>query len=142
MKLTQNLKVFGGKFSLLRLEVSADQIGPSLVHLHFELPCMGWKGVMVQYVQPLEPMLQRVVHSFYTEARWNPVLAKLVLKGESILLERDIAVWNSKRYVRQPLFATREDRLIKRHRQWYSQFYSANSTTYKDAVKAMNGLEW
>ena len=38
---------------------------------------------MVQYVLPLEPMLQKVVHMFFTAPGWSPVYAKLVLWGES-----------------------------------------------------------
>ena len=40
-------------------------------------------GVMVQYILPLEPMLQKVVHLFFTAPEWSPVYAKLVLWGES-----------------------------------------------------------
>ena len=38
---------------------------------------------MVQYILPLEPMLQKVVHLFFTAPEWSPVYAKLVLWGES-----------------------------------------------------------
>ena len=131
-----------GKFTLLDLQVEGDQIGPSLVHLHFTVPGLGWRGVMMQYVQPLEPMLNKIVHVFYTEWRWNPLLAKLVLKGESILLERDIAIWNSKRYQKEPSYATKEDGLIKKHRKWFEQFYSANSLTYEHVRKVVNVNDW
>jgi len=38
-------------------------------------------------------------------------------------------VWNNKRYRTQPLLV-REDELILKHRRWYSQFYSKNSTRF------------
>jgi hypothetical protein len=60
--------------------VRGEQIGPSLVHLHFE-SCMG-KGVMIQYVLPVEPLLQKIVHVFYTERTWLAPHAKFVLWGE------------------------------------------------------------
>ena len=41
---------------------------------------------------PLEPMVQKVVHIFFTERSWWSAYAKIVLWGESVLLERDIVV--------------------------------------------------
>ena len=69
-------------FKLSDFQVRGDQIGPALVHLHMQSSIMG-AGVMVQYVLPLEPMLQKVVHMFFTAPGWSPVYAKLVLWGES-----------------------------------------------------------
>ena len=65
-------------------QVRGDQIGPSLVHLHFRSGLMG-RGVMLQYVLPLEPMLQRIVHVFYTQPCWSPPMAKLTLYGKEKL---------------------------------------------------------
>jgi hypothetical protein len=48
------------------------------------------RGVMVQYVLPVEGMVQKLVHVFYTERAWPAPYAKFVLLGESIHLERDI----------------------------------------------------
>ena len=109
--------------------------GPSLVYLHVTVPVMGWKLVMLQYIQTLAPMHQRLVHVLYTEPGCWTWVAKLWLLCESWLVERDIAVWNHKAYLDQPLFATKEDRIIKRFRTWYSQFYSASSITFKEAVR-------
>ena len=109
--------------------------GPSLVYLHVTVPVMGWKLVMLQYIQTLAPMNQRLVHVLYTEPGCWTWVAKLWLLCESWLVERDIAVWNHKAYLEQPLFATKEDRIIKRFRAWYSQFYSTSSITFKEAVR-------
>ena len=81
-----------------------EQIGPASVHLHFDT-FLG-KGVMIQYILPIEPMLQKLVHVFYTEKSVIPPYAKLVLLGESILVERDIRVWNHKMYLDRPLLVT------------------------------------
>ena len=62
-------------------------------------------------------------------------MAKLWLLCESWLVERDIAVWNHKSWVDQPLFATKEDRIIKKFRQWYEQFYSDKSLTFREATR-------
>ena len=42
--------------------------------------------------------------------------------------ERDIMIWNNKKYSGKPIFArSKEDSLLARHRRWYSQFYSEHS---------------
>ena len=124
VKLQHDMKL-AGQFNLFSLKVKADQIGPSLVHLHFRSALMG-DAVMIQYVLPLEPMVQKVVHLFFCQPSWWSLYAKMVLWGESILFERDVTVWNSKRYVATPLAAS-EDNLLIKHRRWYSQFYSNES---------------
>lgn len=98
-----------GKLELFSLNIRGDQMGPSLVHLEMT-SCMG-RGVIVQYVLPMEPMIQKVVHLLYTERSWYAPYAKLVLWGESILFERDVRVWNSKTYVDKPI-ASAEDKLL------------------------------
>ena len=105
-----------------------------------EIPEFNLSGVLIQYILPIEPMLQKLVHLFYTEPRWPSPLAKFTLWGESTLVERDITIWNNKTYKRKPILATREDRLLKQHRQWYSQFYSKSSKTYAQASN--NILDW
>ena len=44
-------------------------------------------------------------------------------------LERDMLVWNNKRYNGKPLLV-KEDELILKHRRWFSQFYSENSPRF------------
>lgn len=138
LKLRHNLKF--GRISLFDLKLKAYQIGPSLVHMHFDSPSMG-RGIMVQYVLPLEPMVQKVVHIFFTERSWWSAYAKIVLWGESVLLERDIMVWNSKRYADKPL-SGQEDVLISRHRRWFSQFYCAKGQGGSSLASTDTGLDW
>ena len=52
----------------------------------------------------------------YTENSYSAPLAKLFLYSESIQMERDIRIWNSKKYMRSPLLVA-EDSSILRHRQ-------------------------
>lgn len=40
--------------------------------------------------------------------------------------ERDVMIWNNKRFLSKPLLV-KEDAAILRHRRWFSQFYSQNS---------------
>ena len=62
------------------MKIIGEQIGPSLVHLNFN-GCWG-RGVMFQYILPIEPMLQKVVHVFYTNKKWIEPLAKISLWGK------------------------------------------------------------
>lgn len=52
--------------------------------------------------------------------------------------ERDMMVWNNKRYVDNPILL-KEDRMIKAYRNWFAQFYSENSRSYEEAKQT---LEW
>merc|ERR1719228_1559742 len=117
--LTHTMKWFQS-FDLFTLKIEAYQIGPATVHLYFK-SFMG-SGVMIQSVLPVQPLVQKLVHVFYTERRWLAPYAKLVLLGESIHVERDIRIWNSKTYVQKPNLV-KEDAYIQKFRRWYSQFY-------------------
>ena len=55
-----------------------------------------------------------------------------------VQVERDLMIWNNKRYVSKPMLV-KEDELIGKHRRWYSQFYSENSPRY---TAARTSLDW
>lgn len=40
--------------------------------------------------------------------------------------ERDVMIWNNKKYISKPMLV-KEDSAIQKHRRWFSQFYSENS---------------
>lgn len=44
----------------------------------------------------------------------------------SFQFERDVVIWNHKKYLDKPLL-TKEEHTIVKHRRWYNQFYSQNS---------------
>lgn len=109
----------------------------------------------MQSVTPVEPLVQKVVHRFYSP-RYLAPFAKFCLVGECIQVshtsftrnvlqlhllqfERDIMVWNSKKFVDNPILI-KEDRQIKAYRTWYSQFYSENSLPFKSAKSV--DLDW
>lgn len=53
--------------------------------------------------------------------------------------ERDIAVWNHKKFLKNPLLV-KEDKLISKFRRWFSQFYSEHSPTLRDLKQRT--LDW
>ncbi|XP_058473619.1 cholesterol 7-desaturase nvd [Solea solea] len=125
MFLQHTLTVFGQHFSLLDVHVVARQVGPGLVWLHFEHSFLG-RGLILQSVTPVEPLLQFVTHTIYYQANVPALIPKFILRVECVQFERDVMIWNNKKYVSKPLL-TKEDSSIQRHRRWFSQFYSDNS---------------
>lgn len=52
-------------------------------------------------------------------------------------VERDIQIWNNKKFVRRPLLVRSEvDAVLSRHRTWYNQFYSEHSPRMLSAGSA------
>ncbi|UYV83025.1 nvd [Cordylochernes scorpioides] len=52
----------------------------------------------------------------------------MVLQGVCEQLERDIRVWNHKKYLHHPVLV-KEDKYLVQFRRWFSQFYSPSSPT-------------
>ncbi|XP_026568371.1 cholesterol 7-desaturase-like [Pseudonaja textilis] len=125
MLLTHHVAFFGKPVPFLDLHVTARQIGPGLVTLALRHAFLG-KGLIVQTVIPLEPLLQHVVHQIYYPRNIPSFIAKLILWAEGVQFERDVMIWNNKKFLSKPLLV-KEDAAILRHRRWFSQFYSQNS---------------
>ncbi|XP_059213431.1 cholesterol 7-desaturase nvd [Centropristis striata] len=125
MLLRHQLTVFGLHWSLLDVNVVVRQVGPGLVYMVFEHSFLG-RGVLFQCVTPVEPLLQCVSQTIYYQANVPALVPKFLLTAEIIQFERDVMIWNNKKYVSKALLV-KEDSAIQKHRRWYSQFYSENS---------------
>nr|XP_018915694.1 PREDICTED: cholesterol 7-desaturase-like isoform X2 [Bemisia tabaci] len=126
MHLSHEVRLFN-KVRVITVKVTAEQIGPGYVELTMDT-CLG-RLVMLQTVTPVEPLVQKVIHRVYCP----PTLllyGHFVLSAECIMLERDIMVWNHKKYEEKPILV-KEDKSILHYRRWYSQFYSKNSPRFK-----------
>ncbi|XP_050677266.1 cholesterol 7-desaturase nvd [Leptidea sinapis] len=112
------------------------QIGPAQVRLFFNSKL----GPMVVYqsITPIGPMLLKVVHRVYSPS-YIALFGVVMVYGEAYQFERDVVVWNNKTHVSSPPFV-KPDKAVKAFRDWYSQFYSPNSKSMKDALQ--NPLEW
>ncbi|XP_066466996.1 cholesterol 7-desaturase nvd-like [Tiliqua scincoides] len=137
LNVKHSVTIFGRHFSLLALSVSARQVGPGLVFLTFKHAFLG-QGVMVHSITPVEPLQQQVTHRIYYQRHIPAVFPKFLLWAESIQFERDIMVWNNKRFAAKPLLV-KEDGPIQKHRRWFSQFYSENSPRLTSHKKT---LDW
>ncbi|CAH2217636.1 jg2562, partial [Pararge aegeria aegeria] len=124
------------KVDVFPLKVTVNQIGPAHVRLSFMSP-LG-PMMVLQSVTPLGPLLQRVVHRVYSP-RYNAPLGAALVLLEAKQFERDVAIWNNKRYVSSPAYA-KSDKTIRTFRSWFSQFYSENSISVRDAMQ--NPLDW
>ncbi|XP_045783261.1 cholesterol 7-desaturase nvd [Maniola jurtina] len=124
------------KMDVFPLKVTVNQIGPAHVRLNFMSP-LGPMTVS-QSVTPLAPLLQRVVHRVYSP-RYNAPLGAALVLLEASQFQRDVAIWNHKRYVSSPAYA-KSDKTIRTFRSWFSQFYSSNSVSLRDAMR--NPLDW
>ncbi|CAJ1070927.1 cholesterol 7-desaturase [Xyrichtys novacula] len=125
MLVNHAITVFGRHWSLLDMDVVARQVGPGVVFLQFEHSSLG-RGVILHCVTPVEPLLQCVSHIIFYQSSIPPIVPKFILLAECIQFERDVMIWNNKKYISKPLLV-KEDSAIQKHRRWFSQFYSENS---------------
>uniref|UniRef100_A0A1I8Q400 3-ketosteroid-9-alpha-monooxygenase oxygenase component-like C-terminal domain-containing protein n=1 Tax=Stomoxys calcitrans TaxID=35570 RepID=A0A1I8Q400_STOCA len=126
---------FTEQLNFIKMDITGQQIGPSYVHLRLE-SSMGRIDIL-QTVTPVGPMTQKVVHRFYGLRILAPFI-KGAIFAESIMFERDIAMWNHKIFRKRPQLV-KEDSSILAFRNWYQQFYSENSRTFYEAKEC---LEW
>ncbi|XP_070532112.1 cholesterol 7-desaturase nvd-like isoform X1 [Ptychodera flava] len=136
LSLTHRMTLFGIPIAPVEMTVKAQQIGPGIVYLQFA----NWIGTsaLLHHVTPVEPLLQRVTHTIDSSPTVPTFLSKFYLHGEIVQFERDIMVWNNKRWLSKPMLV-KEDQLIAKHRRWYSQFYSENSPRF---THQRDSLDW
>ncbi|KAJ8683802.1 hypothetical protein QAD02_019594 [Eretmocerus hayati] len=127
--------VLFNRLSILKLDVTATQIGPGYVELL--LQTTFGPMCIIQTVTPLEPLLQRVTHLMFAPVFMAPY-SRVTMLGECLMFERDAQVWNYKKYLDNPILI-KEEKTIKEFRRWYEQFYSKNSPSYESCK---DSLEW
>ncbi|XP_068627290.1 cholesterol 7-desaturase nvd [Battus philenor] len=124
------------KFDAFPTKVKVKQIGPGHVRLRFDCP-LG-PVLISQSVTPMGALLQKVVNRIFSPA-YNAPLAAFMVLAEAFQLKRDVAIWNSKRYVSAPAYV-KTDKTIRAFRTWFLQFYSENSVPLRLALQ--NPLDW
>lgn len=130
LTLTHQLRMFGKTVTPINMDVTASQIGPAIVYLNFDT--FFGRGIYIQSITPVEPLVQKLVHNVYIDWKLPTILATFLMVSEAIQVERDIMIWNNKKFVNKPMFVkSKEDSLIAKHRRWFSQFYSENSPKLK-----------
>lgn len=139
LTIVHSLRIFGFRVGILDLKVEARQIGPGFVYMTFN--SIFGKGAFIHSLTPIEPLTQRMIHHVYFQRFTPTIIAKFFMLAEALQVERDIMIWNNKRYEGKPILVkSNEDSLVVRHRRWYSQFYSENSPRISNA--ANNSMDW
>ncbi|KZC11276.1 hypothetical protein WN55_02367, partial [Dufourea novaeangliae] len=123
------------RYKLWHVDVHVQQIGPGYVEMMMDT--FFGRLCILQTVTPMEPLLQKVVHVIYGPPLLSPY-ALLIFIGETLMFERDVAIWNRKKFEKQPLLV-KEEKGILSYRRWYGQFYSQHSPSYHSAMKS---LQW
>uniref|UniRef100_A0A3Q3ILA7 3-ketosteroid-9-alpha-monooxygenase oxygenase component-like C-terminal domain-containing protein n=1 Tax=Monopterus albus TaxID=43700 RepID=A0A3Q3ILA7_MONAL len=119
------LTMFGRHWPLFDLHVVARQVGPGVLFVLFNHSFLG-RGVIMFSRTPVEPLLQCVSQTIFYQSNIPPLVPKFLLIVDCIQFERDVMIWNNKKYVSKPILV-KEDSAIQKHRRWFSQFYSENS---------------
>uniref|UniRef100_A0A6B0V883 cholesterol 7-desaturase n=1 Tax=Ixodes ricinus TaxID=34613 RepID=A0A6B0V883_IXORI len=137
VKVDTSVSLLGFSPGFLKHHVDVLQVGPALVILHMK----GLHGdtLIVQALIPEGPLRIRALHSFFPEPGQPWLVRWIYVAGFRSMVERDIAIWNQKAYLKQPCLV-KEERSIAAFRKWYSQFYSTNSPTWQDVRD--QSLEW
>ncbi|XP_071498559.1 cholesterol 7-desaturase nvd-like [Diadema antillarum] len=136
MTIYHSFSLFGIPLMMTQTKSEARQNGPAHVLLYFYLPFGS--AVISIGVTPTEGLVQKVTQQVFSTAfvpRW---LAKFFLLAEYLQFERDITIWNHKTYLNKPVLVA-QDRLIGKHRRWYSQFFSEHTPRFSDQKPT---LDW
>src|SRR5271156_6678982 len=80
LKVNHHIKLFGW-LPFFNIDVDIHQTGPGIVNMYFKT-FLG-EGVFIQTVTPVEPLLQSVIHRFYSSTWIIHPLAKMILNGEA-----------------------------------------------------------
>ncbi|XP_054159641.1 cholesterol 7-desaturase nvd-like [Oppia nitens] len=123
MSLTTTNTVFG--YPLLTIHFNIRQIGPAFVELLYESSAFGGiTGTFIQLITPLDVNRNRIIHQIYSSQTFcGKLLAKFLLYGELRMLERDIIIWNNKKFLKNPIITKNEKSLLQ-FRRWFNQFYT------------------
>ncbi|KAG5346867.1 DAF36 desaturase, partial [Acromyrmex charruanus] len=113
------------RFSIMESDIRAEQIGPGIIELNVNTS-FGSLYILLT-ITLIELLLQRVIYLIFLP----PLLAPFanLLFHANVMFERNIRIWNSKRFEQHPILL-REDLIIQVYHRWYSQFYSDHSPTY------------
>jgi len=138
------MRIFGKIWDSLLIRVHVTQVGPALVHEILTLPLGLGTIYFASSVTPVKPLLLRYTHTMWCSNMLPRFVAKLILRGLKVQVDRDVPIWNNKMY-RHRVPYTSGDANIPRFRKWFRQFYSEHSETFQEAMEAERNtlsLEW
>lgn len=129
-----------GLIDALAVKVYVVQTGPALVFETLTLPLGLGTLYFCSSVTPISPKSLRYTHAMWC-SRWMPrLVAKLVLRGLEVQVNRDVPIWNNKQYRVKPPLTKEDGDAIARFREWFSQFYCEHSETFEEAMECERNL--
>lgn len=148
MNLQTGISFYDYIIPMITVDSNISQIGPGIVQLLFPTP-FG-KILVQETITPLATNLQRAENVVWAEKTVPRFMAKFILNALTIQFERDIPIWNNKRWVRAPM-AVKEDGPILKYRRWTKQFYcheggkvvrdAEGRETYQKRQRKLPGIE-
>jgi cholesterol 7-dehydrogenase len=116
-----------------KVRVKILQAGPSQVFLRMQTP-VG-PIFVIETVTPVSPLEQRTLHALYVPPWFPTVAGKAILAATLRQYEKDVPVWTSKVYKRQPMLSS-ADKAVASYLRWINQFSNPASITFEEAAKA------
>ena len=116
-----------------KVAVKIIQAGPSQVFLRMQTPVGPL--FIIETVTPISPLEQRTLHALYVPPWFPTVAGKAILAATLRQYEKDVPVWTSKVYKKQPMLSS-ADKAVASYLRWINQFSNAFSITFEEAAKA------
>lgn len=131
------MSLLGWKPEFAQCRGIVKQLGPALTITSVQN--IFGEFIAVVSATPEAPFQTRLVHRCYGRPGLLSWLwCQVAERGISNMSDRDIAVWNRKIF-KTPVLVD-EDKSIEEFREWYTQFYSKNSPTWKEVKE--KSLSW
>jgi len=138
------MRIFGSLWDSLMVKVHVVQVGPGLVHEELTLPLGLGVIYFASSVTPVKPLSIRYTHVMWCSP-WLPrIVAKMLLRGLKVQVDRDVPIWTNKTFRSRPAYS-KADVNIPPFRRWFKQFYSEHSETFQEAMAIENNvasLDW
>jgi cholesterol 7-desaturase len=126
------------------VRVHVTQVGPAIVQEELTLPFGLGVIYFASSATPIKPLVLRYTHVMWCSTSLPRFVAKLLLAGLEVQVNRDVPIWNNKTYRSRPPY-TKADSNIPPFRRWFKQFYSEHSETHEQAMnfeRDTHALNW
>ena len=131
ISITEAITCFGRRIPGTFVQVAVLQVGVTQVFLDLRTP-IG-RVIIVETVTPHGPLEQSVVHSVFAPPSVPRLVATLLLAATRAQFDRDVPIWNNKRYEASPTLSG-ADKSIAAFRRWAGRFIPAGAISFGEAA--------
>jgi cholesterol 7-dehydrogenase len=139
IRLRQGITVGGWRVPIGDIDAHISPVGPGIVILN--LDTIFGKVVVYETLLPTRVTSQIARHIIFASPTVPRVVAKIIMTAFEEQFNRDVPIWESKKFLPKPLIS-KADGPIMNFRRWMQQFYSPSSTTFADALAKEYMLDW